>query len=107
MSEVLLEVINEIQLALISICCLLVIIHIFLDYRWKLDVLHKLESYFSKINEKYSNDSQNRLSNISDEVQKLSREWNKTMDNSVDRNVEEDEVDDLSGTLDDLFNRYG
>lgn len=106
MAAAILEVINEVQIVLVSICCLLVIIHIFLDYRWKLDVLHKLDSYFSKIIEKYSKENQNRLSNISDEVQKLSREWNKTRTSS-ETDSRDDNTDDISGALDDLFDRYG
>ena len=99
------SIVHEIVLVFVIVAILLIIVHIFLDYKWKLDILHKIDVSLSKVNQRYRNDKTNTLNSISDEVQKFTRDWENEID--IGQSNYQDSRDDRTRrAMDDFFSRY-
>lgn len=98
--------VHEIVLVFTVICILLILVHIFLDYKWYLDILHKMDTKFETVNQRYRNENTNKLSSISDEVQRFTRDWESDSSRNQSR-CDESRDDRTLRAMDDLFDRYG
>ena len=99
-------IVHEIVLVFVIVAILLIIVHIFLDYKWKLDILYEIDKNFGEINQRYRNDNTNKLTSISDEVQRFTRNWENGIDDSQ-KGYREVQDDRARKAMDDFFNRYG
>ena len=100
------DIVYEIVLVFVIVAILLIVVHIFLDYKWKLDVLHEIETFSGEVNQRRRNDQTIKLSSISDEVQRFIRDWE--MGNDGGSRPYRDEQDDRARkAMDDFFSRYG
>ena len=98
-------IVHEIVLVFVIVAILLIVIHIFLDYKWKLDILHKIETFSGEVNQCRRNDQTIKLSSISDEVQRFIRDWE--MGNDSGSQSYRDEQDDRTRrAMNDFFSRY-
>ena len=100
------EIVHEIVLVFVIVAILLITIHIFLDYKWKLDIIHKIDTCFGEITQRHYNDRTRQLSSITDEVQRFTRDWE--IGNDRNRHTYSDDQDDRARrVMDDFFSRYG
>lgn len=100
------EVLHEIVLVFVIVAILLIIVHIFLDYKWNLDIQHKIDKSFEKVDQRYRDGNSNKLTSISDEVQRFTRNWENGIDNRQ-QGYREAQDDRARRVMDDFFSRYG
>ena len=100
------DIVHEIVLVFVIVAILLIVVHIFLDYKWMLDILHKIETFSGEVNQRRRNDQTIKLSSISDEVQRFTRDWEMGND-SGPRSYHDEQDDRARMAMDDFFRRYG
>lgn len=100
------DIVHEIVLVFVIVAILLIVVHIFLDYKWMLDILHKIETFSGEVNQRRRNDQTIKLSSISDEVQRFTRDWEMGNDSSS-RSYHDEQDDRERRVMDDFFSRYG
>lgn len=98
--------IHEVVLVFVIVAILLIIVHIFLDYKWKLDILHKIDTCFGEINQRYRDNNTSKLSSISDEVQRFTREWENGIDRRDHSSYTDSQDERARRAMDDFFSRY-
>ena len=98
--------VHEIVLVFVIIAILLIVVHIFLDYKWILDIQHKIDKSFEKVNQRYRDGNTSKLTSISDEVQRFTRNWENGVDDSQ-RSYRDAQDESSMRAMDDFFSRYG
>lgn len=103
-----LEIFNQVEIALIIVGIFMDIALVLLCYKWKLDVISKVNEFVSMVADKYKNDKQDNLSDISEALLKLSHVWNTQSRKSPReaQSLDYSSEDDIDSALDDLFRRY-
>lgn len=99
-------IVHEIVLVFVIVAILLIMVHMFLDYKWKLDLIHKIDTCFGEVNKRRYSDRTSQLSSISDEVQRFTRDWETGNDRSS-QSYHDDQDDRARRAMDDFFSRYG
>lgn len=99
-------IVHEIVLVFVIVAILLIVVHIFLDYKWKLDILHKIDARFGEVNKRHYNDRSSQLTSISDEVQRFTRDWENSTDRGGYSTYHDEQDEQACRVMDDFFSRY-
>ena len=98
--------VHEIVLVFVIIAILLIVVHIFLDYKWILDIQHKIDKSFEKVNQRYRDGNTSKLTSTSEEVQRFTRHWENGVDDGQ-RGYRDAQDESSMRVMDDFFSRYG